>query len=439
MQHPRIFSRIFLTLCSAVVFCCFLTLTGRAQAEEPVFSQQKSFGIHARSGIGNVLKKLQAGGPVNVAYLGGSITMAAGYRVQTTQWLSEAWPNAQINEIHAGVSGTGSRLGMFRLVRDVLDKKPDLLFIEFAVNDAGDTPQNIWRQMENIVRQTWTANSRTDIVFVYTVSRSFVQYVRKGELPRSASAMEQLAEFYQIPTISFMKRVVDMQTAGKLIFETSEEPKPGILNFSKDGVHPGTEGHALYLKDIQVAFDSMKNIPPVDHQSQLKKTFVSDPITDARMYSIDESMLKGNWRKLTPSDKYYGFTNRLDTIWTSDQPGATLTFRFKGSEAMLYDVVGPDAGEFDVIIDGVTQKQPFRRYDSYCINHYSFRITATTIVTGLAPDKVHTVVLALRGDKPNRKPLADPKVVSEKDLDEPKFQGNHVRIGKILIRGEMVK
>ena len=73
-----------------------------------------------RDGLGNVLAILESGGDVRVAYLGGSITAAAGWRVKTRQWFAQQYPDAQVSEIHAAIGGTGSDLGVFRLHRDAL-------------------------------------------------------------------------------------------------------------------------------------------------------------------------------------------------------------------------------------------------------------------------------------------------------------------------------
>jgi lysophospholipase L1-like esterase len=111
--------------------------------------------IRPRDGLGNVIEKLQAGKPVKIAYLGGSITAAAGWRVQTRQWFSDEFPEAQVEEIHAAIGGTGSDLGVFRLQWDALRHRPDLLFVEFAVNDGGAPPERIFRAMEGIVEGSW--------------------------------------------------------------------------------------------------------------------------------------------------------------------------------------------------------------------------------------------------------------------------------------------
>ena len=126
--------------------------------------------VRDRDGVGNFLEKLNAGKPVTVAYLGGSITEMNGWRNMTTVWLRKANPKANIAEVQAAIGGTGSCLGVFRVGHDALDKNPDLLFVEFATNDSGAKPEEIWRSMEGIVRRTWKQNEETDIIFVYTIT-----------------------------------------------------------------------------------------------------------------------------------------------------------------------------------------------------------------------------------------------------------------------------
>lgn len=108
-----------------------------------------------RGGLPNLFAKLQSPGSVRIAYLGGSITAQDGWRPKTLNWFRTNFPTARVEEINAAIGGTGSDLGVFRLRHDVLEHKPDLLFIEFAVNDSGAPPAQIHRCMEGIVRQTW--------------------------------------------------------------------------------------------------------------------------------------------------------------------------------------------------------------------------------------------------------------------------------------------
>lgn len=73
---------------------------------------------------------------MKIAFLGGSITQAPGYRVQFEKWFKRSYPEVPLSTINAGIGGTGSDLGVARVDEKVLSENPDLVFVEFAVNDA---------------------------------------------------------------------------------------------------------------------------------------------------------------------------------------------------------------------------------------------------------------------------------------------------------------
>ena len=98
--------------------------------------------------------------------------------------------SATISEINAAIGGTGSDLGVFRFKQDVLVQKPDLVFIEFAVNDGGATPEQIFRCMEGIVRQTWSALPECDICFVYTLTEALAPAREPATVPVPAGLVE---------------------------------------------------------------------------------------------------------------------------------------------------------------------------------------------------------------------------------------------------------
>ena len=187
------------------------TLPGLAQNEcrlkfsGPVTAQE----VRVRAGVGHFMEKVKAGKAVRVAYLGGSITAMNGWRNLTTDWFRATYPQAKFKEIHASIGGTGSNLGAFRVAYDALRHNPDLLFVEFATNDSKAEPEAIWRSMEGIVRQTWKKDPATDIVFAYTITEAMKGDYLAGKCNRAASAMEQLADHYGIPSICFGPRVID--------------------------------------------------------------------------------------------------------------------------------------------------------------------------------------------------------------------------------------
>jgi len=100
---------------------------------------------HARAGWPFVLSKMGTNHgakvprlAVTVAFVGGSITAKPDCWVpQTVDMLQRLYPDIEWKGINAGVRGTGAHLGVFRLERDVIAYQPDIIFIEFAVNDNG--------------------------------------------------------------------------------------------------------------------------------------------------------------------------------------------------------------------------------------------------------------------------------------------------------------
>ncbi len=408
-----------------------------AHAEKPVYAPVSAELIRPRDGLGNVLQKLNEGKPVKIAYLGGSITAANGWRVKSREWFSKTFPKADVQEIHAAIGGTGSDLGVFRVQWDALRHEPDLLFVEFAVNDGGASPERIWQAMEGIVRQTWAANSRTDICFVYTYRVGYEKELREGQCPQAASAMEMLADHYGIPSVNFALKIVGLEQAGGLVFQSADPTPSGVVRFSSDGVHPLDEGHQIYTDVLAQAVEEMKlTSKPMDHSSKLATPFVENHWQAAKMVPLAASMLSPEWT-LLPAEAplMRSFGNRMGPLWEATEPGARISFKFKGSSAKLYDLLGPDGGQVVITVDGTTREKPVPRFDSYCTYH---RIATLSLAEGLDPNAVHTVSVEIHPEQPDRQPVAFRLKDPETELKSPKYQGTKVRASQILILGDVV-
>lgn len=398
--------------------------------------------FHTRSGLGNVLAKLKAGGEVRIAYFGGSITAAGGWRVKTFKWFQEQYPQAKLVEINAAIGGTGSDLGVFRCQQDVLNHKPDLIFVEFAVNDGGADPLSIWRAMEGIVRQAWRQDPTIDICYVYTFAVGREKDYDQGNCPRSASADEMLAEYYGIPSVDVALRTVQLQKEDKLIYVSPKDengkPMPGPdgrLVFSDDSVHPLDAGHQMYTDTIISAIKEMEpQSKPGPHE--LKAPFVEDNWASAHLEALTADMLTSGWKKLAADDGLQrAFGHFLPEIWQATAPGEKLHFKFKGPQVRLYDIVGPDGGQAIVTVDGKVGARPIPRFDSYCSYH---RLQVMWIAGDLDPNAVHEVTIELSPDQPDR------SSVTNREKDKPgfnpeKYNGTVLRVGSIMLMGELVK
>jgi hypothetical protein len=394
-----------------------------------------------RGGLPNFFAKLERGDPVNICYLGGSITAQEGWRPKSLIWFQQQYPADSISQINAAIGGTGSDLGVFRLRHDVLDKKPDLLFVEFAVNDAGAPPEQIYRAMEGIVRQTWRDNPYVDICFVYTIAAAMVEPLNQGELPRSYAAMEKIAEHYDIPSINMGLEVARLEQAGKLVFKG---PKPeneaakaslvGKILFSPDGTHPYPDtGHPLYLASIVRSMDRIKSVgKAVPHI--LGEPFVADNWENAKMIPLENARLKGRWTKLDPTTNSVAktFSNRLPEIWRANQPGDSIEFKFHGTTVAIYDVVGPDCGQVVVTLD---HQKPvtFPQFDAYCTY---YRPALLKIGSNLS-NTVHTVKVEIYPDQPDKVKMLSQR---QQTMDDPKrFDDRAWYPGALLVVGDLVQ
>lgn len=393
-----------------------------------------------RAGLPNVIAKLQAGKPVRIAYFGGSITAANGWRVKTLAWFKTQYPKADISEINAAIGGTGSDLGVYRLDHDVLRHKPDLMFVEFAVNDGGAEPARIHRCMEGIVRQTWTADPTTDICYVYTLAGGQLAELQSGRFQRSASAMEALADHYAIPSIHFGVEVAALEKAGKLVFKLAKTATPeeraaaeGKIVFSDDNVHPLDAGHAIYT---QVVARSLAKLPAgTVGPHALKSPFVADNYEQAKMVPLDRATLSPGWQKLDPATdpRAKSFGNRMPSLFKAAQPGDKLSFSFKGTAVGIYDLLGPDCGQVKVSIDGAPAKT-VARIDGYCTYH---RIAHLGLGNGLE-DKVHTVTVELDAAKPDKAKILFPHNRPDLEKNPAKYEGNAWYAGAIMLIGDLV-
>jgi hypothetical protein len=401
--------------------------------------------VRVRAGVPNFARKARENGrEMRVAYLGGSITAAPGWRVRSLEGFKTRYPAATWSEIHAAIGGTGSDLGVFRVAQDALAHRPDLLFVEFAVNDGGSDPAQIQRAMEGIVLQTWTADPETDIVFVYTVSEPFLADLQAGKCSRAATAMEEVADHYGIPSIHFGVEVAKRVTAGGLVFkgaapDKDAKPDPAApMLFSTDGVHPLVEtGHGIYAEVLARSWDAIeKAAQPSTAPHALPAPLRPDHWAAAKLVPIDPGMLKGDWLRLDSGEKgdelARRFSKHLPQLWRAVTPGDTLTFRFRGSVIGFFDVVGPDGGQLRVTLDGGETKV-VPRFDAYCTYH---RLSKFQVGSGLDPSTDHTVTVSLDAAAPDKKAILFEKNRPDLEKNPAKFAPNHWNVGAIMLIGE---
>ena len=232
---------------------------------------------------------LATSGRGRVAFLGGSITCAPGWRVWTSRAIQERFPDTQFEFINAGIGGTNSTFGAFRLGRDVLGDGPvDLLFVEFAVNDSYERgPDNRRaRAMEGIVRQVRRLNPKTDLVFVYLLDKPKFETLNAGEVPEPIQDHESVARHYDIPRVDLASVVAAGLNAGEYLWE----------DLFGDACHTKSRGGEVYGAFVREFLDAAWS---------------------------EQAVRAGGLRRMRCPNRSMGpTTNRLG-LWTSARPGSS--------------------------------------------------------------------------------------------------------------------
>ena len=291
--------------------------------------------------LARVMEKAYKGETVNVVTLGGSITY--GLYASTTQkcwayltykWWTENFPKARVNYHNVGISGTSSILGVHRLGADVIAKNPDLVVVEFSVNDTTED----YPYYEGIVRNVLTECPNAAVIMFFTVCESGWT-MQNSEIP--------IGNHYEVAMISGANAVNGLLSAHAMTWS----------DFGTDDAHPTDKGHEIYaslirsyLDCVKTKYSKLSKVVP-----QVPEPLYGDRYRNAKLYmggTLEADSL-GNWTV----DKNYQTShfNHLKGAWLVTKKGKGMTFTAAFKEInLLYMMWKTDAnaGRIDVKVDG---------------------------------------------------------------------------------------
>ncbi len=293
---------------------------------------------------------------INIVYLGGSITLGSGaaleksWRALVGDWFTETYPGTTVNNFNAGIHGTGSELGYYRTRKDVIDRKADIVFIEFAVNDFYKKEEEGNKLLEAIVNALQKSPTNPYIIFVYTT---------KEEYKDVSEYQEKLAQYYGIPSIDLQTGVVEPYVA------TGGD----IREILADGTHPNVAGYQKYADYIISCLETGEYFkkPLVKEVSYVESQLGVEPykFTMPRFTAAYDSSVKatGDWGM----GHHYAYGNYYKTT----QPGATLEFKFSGPILGMMTQRSKQCGQIKMELDGETIiRDEYYPTSSYIISNY---------------------------------------------------------------------
>ena len=161
------------------------------------------------------IEKLHTKGQnVKVCYFGGeNISVDSGYTDRFTSWLdSEA--ASYVSSYEASFPGIVSTDAIYRVKHDVIDQKPDLVVLDFAVQDSfGGGAKNRAPIFENMVRRI-LAETDAAVVIVSNIGAEVNSYRQNANNPdpmvTAAEYHHAVAEYYGVPFIDFYNATWDI-------------------------------------------------------------------------------------------------------------------------------------------------------------------------------------------------------------------------------------
>ncbi len=399
----------------------------------PGYEPVEAAPLATRSGAPHAFEALEAGEDVRVAYFGGGIHHADGWRGDALDALRQDYPEAEVSEIDASITDAVRGIGfsVYRFRHDVLAKDPDLVFVDFISGDHGRNMVQLMRAAEGIARQARAEAPETDVVFLYAYHPGQQSAYEEGLCPSEVSAYERVAEHYGIPSINMGYRIAELVRRGEMLPTPGEDDEADLPVFSESERRPTEGAIDIYASSI---IDGLEQIA----QTQAERPTVARPLRrdhleDARLVPITQDMVEGDWERTEPSLGTRDYSHNFDELWITRTPGARLTFKFEGTDASLFNLMGPDHGRMAITVDGEDAGVQGRA-DPWCYYH---RLTGTHLAGGLE-DTEHTVTVELLPDPPDRSEAIE-EARRQDRYDAEAYEGVALYIGWIRIVGEMIE
>jgi lysophospholipase L1-like esterase len=343
--------------------------------------------------IGRSLEKLRKEKNLKIAYFGGSISsgrsVADSWRARTTAWFRKRAPEAKITEVDATAEG-GSEYGAFRIRKDLIETDPDLVFIEFAVDDAGRDEQRTLRSFEGIVRHFWTVNPWAEIVIVHTTTKQLAPGYeagagpKTGAVPKAVGLHKSIAKHYGIPEIDLGLALVDETKTGKNTWES----------LTTDGVHPNAAGSAVCFRAIEAFLEAHAGEKAAEPVVVLPSPLTKDPFHGA--FVIKGSTLYApGWTKV-PKPPEVSQAATLPPHLEGEAVGSELTHVFTGSAVGLFLLTGQDCGEIEWSVDGGAPKR-LSTFDAQA--GVTGRIRCVILADDLKSGAEHTLLIRILPEK----------------------------------------
>lgn len=278
-------------------------------------------------------EKVRRKEPVVIGYLGGSITLGIGASSSENSYYGKSRGvlereiirrGGSVTCCNAAIGGTGSAYACYRAGAQMFARKPDLLILEFAVNDGKSSDAD--ESMESLVRQALRSNPKMGLVLFYTTTAAMEKgsYAR-GELPRSVNLHHKVAEHYGLAEV----------LCGMVVDQRYRDGSFTDATFFKDGVHPTDAGHAQYAKVLSDALLPLFDLPAPSAVPHMPPLLGKGALEYARLDPVEPKGGHEGWTTSARQPAWFERNWYGVPVWVCAAPGKPLVFSAKGKQIQL--------------------------------------------------------------------------------------------------------
>ncbi len=182
------------------------------------------------------------GEELTIGFLGGSITQGSlasaedkTYAYRVYRWWCDAFLQAEFHYVNGGIGGTCSCFGAARAVGDLLMYQPDVVVVDFSVNDKGETPEE-----ESFYQETYEGLLRRIVSWPSSPAVLVLNNVYYDSGKTMQDRHNAVAEHYRVPFVSIKDS----------IYRKMKEGRYSLEELTPDGLHPNDLGHELVAGEV---------------------------------------------------------------------------------------------------------------------------------------------------------------------------------------------
>lgn len=291
------------------------------------------------SRLAAAMEKAKNGESITVAAIGGSITQGTAasstnscYASRFFSWWQEKFPECEVNTVNAGIGGTDSYLGVHRADEQLLSYNPDVVVIEFSVNDTDKTMNKY--SYDSLVRKVLSAENEPAVILLFTTQEdgTSLQDVHK-----------EIGKAYDLPMISYREAVYPEVAAGTINWK----------DISPDNIHPNDIGHGIIGQLLSRYLDGIYDS---DTASLAAEVTAFDTEGYTNDYYKNAKLVNASQIEYT-ADGFEVGQNKVNTQFPENwitEGGGTLSFDVECQNIGILYLKTTDgkSGTYEVYVDG---------------------------------------------------------------------------------------